>query len=131
MVENYPAELLSTWEEVFKKGLLSFWILFLLHSRPSYPFEMKNLIEEISNGSISADSNSIYRALSRFEKLGLVESELVYSKRGPDRRYYSVSTAGIYLLGHFIERNLIIFQKKEINAQMQSVLRDCGIEDKL
>ncbi len=58
--------LLLKWEESYKKGLLSFWILLLLHERPSYPFEMRSLIEEISQGTITADENSIYRALNRF-----------------------------------------------------------------
>ena len=59
--------LLLKWEESYKKGLLSFWILLLLYERPSYPFEMRPLIEEISQGSITVDENSIYRALNRFE----------------------------------------------------------------
>jgi PadR family transcriptional regulator PadR len=125
MKESYSVELLNTWEDVYKKGLLSFWILFLLRSRSAYPFEMRDLIENISEGSISVDANSIYRALNRFEKLGLVESELVNSKQGPDRRYYTLSREGLCLLGHFIERNLVIFQKKEMINQMQDIITDC------
>jgi hypothetical protein len=33
-------DLLTKWEESYKKGLLSFWILLLLYERPSYPYEM-------------------------------------------------------------------------------------------
>ena len=40
--------LLLKWEEVYKKGLLSFWILLLLNERPSYPFEMRPLIPPVS-----------------------------------------------------------------------------------
>ncbi len=78
--------LLAKWEETYKKGLLSFWILLLLRERPSYPFEMRPLIEEISQGSISADDNSLYRALSRFQELGIVSSTTQPSSQGPDRR---------------------------------------------
>lgn len=115
-------QLLSTWEEVFKKGLLSFWILLLLNERESYPFEMRDLIEEFSQGTISADANSIYRALNRFEKVGLVSSKLTHSASGPDRRYYMLTTEGLCLLGHFIQRNLLVFQQADIVAHMQSVL---------
>lgn len=115
-------ELLTTWEEVFKKGLLSFWILLLLNSRESYPFEMKELIENISQGTITADSNSIYRALTRFEKLGLVSSKLTHSDSGPDRRYYALAPAGLELLACFIQRNLLVFQDENIIKQMGAVL---------
>ena len=76
---------------IYKKGLLSFWILLLLHERSSYPFEMKPLIEEISQGTISADDNSIYRALNRFQEVGIVSSETQPSSQGPSRRYYSLT----------------------------------------
>ena len=33
-------QLLFKWEGVYKKGLLSFWILLLLDERPSYAYEM-------------------------------------------------------------------------------------------
>jgi PadR family transcriptional regulator PadR len=72
-------DLLATWEEVYKKGLLSFWLLLLLHERSSYPYEIGQTIRDLSQDTISADDNSIYRALSRFEALGIVSS-------GPPRR---------------------------------------------
>ncbi len=115
-------ELLTTWEQVFKKGLLSFWILLLLDSRESYAFEMKDLIEHSSQGTISADANSIYRALSRFEKLGIVSSKLTPSASGPDRRYYLLTVTGLSLLAQFIQRNLLVFQQAEIVSQMKSVI---------
>lgn len=115
-------DLLNTWEEVFKKGLLSFWILLLLNSREAYPFEMKELIENFSQGTITADSNSIYRALNRFEKLGLVSSKMTRSASGPDRRYYALTPDGLNLLGHFIQRNLLVFQQEDISKQMRSVI---------
>jgi len=113
--------LLSKWEETYKKGLLSFWILLLLHERPSYPFEMRPLIEEISQGTISADDNSIYRALSRLNEVGIVTSEVRPTGQGPDRRYYSLTETGEALLRHFIERNLRVFESPPVARRLDAV----------
>ena len=113
--------LLLKWEATYKKGLLSFWILLLLHERPSYPFEMGALIEDISQGTISVDDNSIYRALNRFQGFGIVDSEIKPSHQGPDRRYYHLTEKGRWLLKQFIERNLRVFEMPEVASRMESV----------
>ena len=113
--------LLEKWEESYKKGLLSFWILLLLYERSSYPFEMRPLIEEISQGTITADDNSIYRALNRFQEVGIVTSETQPSNQGPYRRYYQLTSRGIQLLKQFIDRNIRVFETEEVAARIASV----------
>jgi DNA-binding PadR family transcriptional regulator len=81
--------------------LLSFWILLLLDNRPTYAFEMNPLIRELSQGTISADENSLYRALNRFEQLGIISSQPQPSELGPTRRYYSLTDAGRDLLSFY------------------------------
>lgn len=117
-------DLLARWEETYKKGLLSFWILLLLDQRPSYAFEMKALIEELSQGTISADSNSLYRALGRFEEMGLVAGEVRPSASGPDRRYYCLTANGQNLLAQFARRNLLVFQQPEVAERLRVLLAD-------
>ena len=73
---NDSDELLIQWEQSYKKGLLSFWMLLSLSERPMYAYEMKEHIEAFSQGSISADENSIYRALRRFAKTGLITAQI-------------------------------------------------------
>jgi DNA-binding PadR family transcriptional regulator len=120
--------LLLKWEETYKKGLLSFWILLLLHQRPSYPFEMRPLIEEISQGTLSADDNSIYRALNRFQEVGIVSSEIRPSSQGPDRRYYTLTEKGCRLIKSFIERNIQVFYNPVVAAQMKAVCSQSMME---
>jgi PadR family transcriptional regulator, regulatory protein PadR len=122
--------LLSKWEEAYKKGLLSFWILLLLNERPSYPFEMRLLIEEISQGTLSADDNSIYRALNRFQEVGIVSSQIQPSNQGPDRRYYSLTAKGCRLLQRFIERNIRVFHNPQVEAQLESVCSRSIVEER-
>ncbi|MEW5829209.1 MAG: PadR family transcriptional regulator [Chloroflexota bacterium] len=114
-------ELLSNWELVYKKGLLTFWILLLLHERASYPYEMNSEIASLSNGTLSADGNSIYRALRRFESLKIVQSEMRASETGPARRYYTLTTEGEALLAQFIERNICVFYDPAIKSRVEAV----------
>ncbi len=122
-------ELLANWEEVYKKGLLSFWLLLLLNDGPSYAYEVAKSIEVFSQGTISADENSIYRALSRFASLGVLQSEIVDSDIGPNRRYYRLTEKGIRLLRTFIRRNVLVFEESMVKDRIWNVLNvpDNGI----
>lgn len=115
-------ELLKNWEDVYKKGLLTLWLLLFLHERPAYAYELNVAIGKLSQGTIKADDNSIYRALNRFESLGLVESELRQSDVGPQRRYYQLTNTGLELLRQFIRRNILLFEQPDIAARLRAVL---------
>jgi DNA-binding PadR family transcriptional regulator len=122
MANDDIGELLNRWEETYKKGLLSFWILLLLSERPSYPYEMSAEVAKISQGTISVDDNSIYRALNRFEAVGIVKSELQQSNSGPQRRYYSLTNKGNTLLTEFIQRNLQVFETPAVSERIAALL---------
>jgi PadR family transcriptional regulator PadR len=114
MDEQILAILLDQWEGTYKKGLLTLWLLLLLHERPMYVFEMGQALVDASQGTITADGKSLYRALRRFERIGLVESAWLSSKVGPRRRYYHLTGLGTELLRRFVRRNLLIFQDPAI-----------------
>jgi DNA-binding PadR family transcriptional regulator len=122
MDDENITDLLRAWEETYKKGLLSFWILLLLHERPSYPYEMSTIINGISQETISVDDNSIYRALNRFESIEIVRSELQQSELGPQRRYYNLTRKGFLLLGEFIQRNILVFETPDVAKRIQAVI---------
>ena len=123
-------QLLENWEGVYKKGLLTFWLLLLLDEKPSYPYEMSAEVTRLSEGMVSADGNSIYRAISRFEEMGLVASEGGESKLGPPRKYYRLTKEGRSLLRIFIERNILIFQHPTVAKRIQQVVRNGGKNEK-
>jgi len=124
MANTDISDLLTKWEETYKKGLLSFWILLLLYERPSYPYEMSAEVAKISQGTISVDDNSIYRALNRFESVGIVKSELQQSTTGPQRRYYSLTSTGKALLAEFIQRNIQVFETPFVSGRIAAVLQN-------
>ena len=115
-------ELLKNWEDVYKKGLLTFWLLLFLQERTAYAYELSVAIAKLSQGTIMADDNSIYRAMNRFESLGLVKSELRQSEVGPQRRYYQLTDIGIEMLRQFIQRNILLFEQPDIAARLRAVM---------
>jgi PadR family transcriptional regulator PadR len=121
MIDETTDTLLVQWEETYKKGLLSFWLMLLLSGRKAYPYEIKDAILELSRDSISADENSIYRALNRLASSGLVDSELQSSETGPSRRYFWLTDRGLDLLRRFISRNILIFQDPVVAASIKKV----------
>jgi DNA-binding PadR family transcriptional regulator len=114
--------LLEQWESVYKKGLLTFWLLMLLDERPMYVLEMGEALVEASQGTIAADDKSLYRALRRFEAMGLVESTWQPSDVGPRRRYYHLTELGLALLRRFIQRNILLFQTPPIAQRLETLL---------
>ena len=124
MDEQELTKLLEQWEGVYKKGLLTFWALLLLHERSMYVFEMGQALETISRGTMSVDERSLYRALRRFEWAGFVESEWQASDVGPQRRYYCLSELGTALLRRFTQRNILLFQEPDIAERLARLTGD-------
>ncbi len=125
MLQEYSPHL-ENWESVYKKGLLTFWILLLLHDKPSYPYEISDAVCEISRGTVSADENSIYRAIGRFEAMKIVVSETRPSNSGPPRKYYRLTESGQTLLRRFIERNILVFKNPQVSKLINQALKDGG-----
>ena len=114
--------LLTQWEETYKKGLFSFWLLLLLAQRKAYPYEIKGAINEMSQNTINADENSIYRALNRLADSGIVDSEMLPSETGPSRRYFFLTDLGHELLTRFITRNILVFEQPDVADLIQKTL---------
>jgi PadR family transcriptional regulator PadR len=122
MDEETLGTLLDQWESVYKKGLLTFWLLLMLHERPMYVFEMGETLADVSQGAVTADDKSLYRALRRFEAMGLVRSTWQSSEVGPRRRYYRLTDLGIGVLRRFTQRNILIFQEPPVAARLSALL---------
>lgn len=120
---------LMQWEEVYKRGLLTFWMLLLLSQRERYAYELRTSIVDISQGSLDVDDNSIYRALKRFAEAGLVHSDLRPSESGPARRYFSLTPAGHDLLVRFIERNVLVFHSPPVVEAIEKVMQSKNGKD--
>ena len=114
--ENYLDELLETWEETYKKGQLTLWLLLALRDTPRYTTEVREFIHSSANGSIKCEEQSVYRALRKFYDLEIVDYEMRDGKSGPSRKYYFLTDIGQSLLKTFIERNIKIMYTSEIST---------------
>jgi len=123
MTDKELTNMLHQWEQSYKKGLLTFWILLSLSEQAMYAYEMREKIMEFSQGSIVADENSIYRALKRFAVSGIVKSEMRPSEIGPDRKYFELSQMGCDLLEQFIDRNIMVLQDKSVITSIKNFLK--------
>jgi len=74
----------------FKKGVLELCALSLLTHKNTYGYE---LVSEISK-KIEISEGTIYPLLRRLKSEGLVTTYLEESKKGPSRKYYSLTSKG-------------------------------------
>lgn len=106
---NYKQQLLKAWEEVYKKGQLTLWLFLSLKEKPQYVSEIKEFIENNSNHTITCEEQSLYRTLRKYYNLGMVDFKLGKGNKGPERKYYFLTTLGHELLNEFIKRNIRLF----------------------
>ena len=112
--KNQLTELLSAWEETYKKGQLTLWIFLSLKDGKKYVDEIKTFVEEQSNHTMTCEVQSLYRNLRKYQHIGVVDFETGEGNKGPERKYYFLTELGLELLTSFIERNINLFFSKQI-----------------
>lgn len=105
-MDSYEQKLLNSWEEVYKKGQLTFWILLSLKNSPMDMASIKSYIETNTNKTMTADDQSMYRALRRYFEANIVIFDTAPGKSGPEKKIYRLSSTGESLLSSFIKRNI-------------------------
>ena len=108
------SELLSAWEDTYKKGQLTLWIFLALKEDKKYVDEIKSFVESESNRTMSCEEQSLYRTLRKFQHLGVVDFETGKGNKGPERKYYFLTDLGQSLLNQFISRNISLFFNEKI-----------------
>jgi len=76
------------------KGNTDFLILSLLEQEPMYGYQMIKELERRSQGFFRLGEGTLYPALHRLERAGLVEGRWEQLPSGQDRRYYSLTPKG-------------------------------------
>ncbi|RLE02384.1 MAG: PadR family transcriptional regulator [Bacteroidetes bacterium] len=107
--DDLHKELLSAWEETYKKGQLTLWIFLSLKEGPKYVSGLQESIERFSKGTIHAEEQSLYRTLRKYYHLKMVDFSAGKGHKGPDRKYYHLTPLGASLLQSFVERNIQLF----------------------
>ncbi|MCA9934343.1 MAG: PadR family transcriptional regulator [Ardenticatenaceae bacterium] len=69
-------------------------ILGFLNYRPYSGYDLKKIFDTSVRHFWPADQSQIYRTLSRMNKEGWVDIEMVHQESRPDRKLYHITTAG-------------------------------------
>jgi PadR family transcriptional regulator, regulatory protein PadR len=112
--DNQLSELLLAWEDTYKKGQLTLWIFLSLKDGNKYVDEIKSFVEEQSNHTMTCESQSLYRNLRKYQHIGVVDFETGVGNKGPERKYYFLTTLGKELLNQFVSRNINLFFNQKI-----------------
>ena len=118
--EQLHEELLGAWEDTYKKGQLTLWIFLSLKEGPKYVTQLQDSIEKFSKGTIRAEEQSLYRTLRKFYHLKMVDFSTGKGNKGPERKYYKLTSLGLALLKSFIERNVVLFFEDPLKTLLNS-----------
>jgi PadR family transcriptional regulator, regulatory protein PadR len=79
--------------EIRRRDVFPLLVLHLIRSEPSYGNHLIDAIEEITQGVISVNPNTMYPLLRELEAKGMIEGRWEHPDRRT-RRYYSITRAG-------------------------------------
>ena len=77
-----------------RKGSTTVLILSLLAERPMYGYQIAKELERRSEGYFDFKEGTLYPALHRMEKEGLLRGEWQVVAEGPSRKYYHMTEKG-------------------------------------
>ena len=99
------------------RGSLDLLVLKTLSLQVMHGWGISQRIQQISSGVLEVNQGSLYPALQRLEKDGLITSEWGTTDNNRRARYYRLTAAGRRALGHELE------SWRRFAAGLESVLR--------
>jgi PadR family transcriptional regulator, regulatory protein PadR len=99
------------------RGSLDLLVLKTLSLQPMHGWGISQRIQQISSGVLEVNQGSLYPALQRLEKDGLVASEWGTTDNNRKARYYRITAAGRRALGVELE------SWRRFAAGLETVLR--------
>ena len=85
------------------RGSLDLLVLKTLSLAPMHGWGISQRVQQISDGVLEVNQGSLYPALQRLEKAGLITSEWGTTDNNRRARYYRLTTAGRQALGAELE----------------------------
>ncbi len=99
------------------RGSLDLLVLKTLSLVPMHGWGISQRIQQISKGALEINQGSLYPALQRLEKSGLIVSDWGTTDNNRRARYYRITAAGRRALGDELE------SWKRFAAGLEAVLR--------
>ena len=88
-------------------GALEIMILQSLRRKPMHGYALVKHIKQVSDDLLQVEEGSLYPALQRMLREGLLESEAGVSTKGRPTRIYRLTPSGI----HHLEREVVSFER--------------------
>lgn len=85
------------------RGSLDLLILKTLSLSPAHGWGISQRVQQISDGEFEMNQGSLYPALQRLEKEGLITSDWGVTDNNRQARYYRLTAAGRRALGNEVE----------------------------
>jgi PadR family transcriptional regulator PadR len=110
---------MNEWVTQLRKGLVEFCILTALDREQTYGYQLVQRLREIEE--LAFTESTVYPVLNRLLASGLIRAEKRPSRRGPPRRYFSLTRAGLERLGRMREhwaglcRAIDLFQTSDLS----------------
>ena len=83
--------------------MLNYAILGLLAQEPRHGYDLRNAFETLLGGTWPLNIGQVYTTLSRLERDGFVESQVIPQELLPDRKVYSLTQEGVDELEQWLE----------------------------
>ena len=99
------------------RGSLDLLVLKTLSLQPMHGWGISQRVQQLSSGVLEVNQGSLYPALQRLEKDGLVTSTWGTTDNNRQARYYSLTAAGRRALGQELEN------WRRFAAGLENVLR--------
>ena len=123
--DDYQQKLLHGWEEVFRKGQLTMWIMLALADGPKHMTKIKEFIGHATHNGVVVDDQSMYRALRRYYEAEMIDFKTEPSVAGPDLKVYTLTMTGKSVLGQFVSRNITsVFYEPHIKKLIEGVTHE-------
>ncbi|HET9713469.1 MAG TPA: PadR family transcriptional regulator [Pyrinomonadaceae bacterium] len=102
-----------------KKGSAELLILSLVEDQPRHGYDIGNLIERRSNGTLKFNVASLYPLLYRLERRGWIQGRWVEKAGQRRRRYYRLTAEG---------KKVLAAQRNSWREFVEAINRITGIE---
>lgn len=99
------------------RGSLDLLVLKTLSLEPMHGWGISQRVQQMSDGVLEVNQGSLYPALQRLEKEGLITSDWGTTENNRRARYYALTTAGRRALGEELE------SWRRFAAGLEAVLR--------
>lgn len=81
-------------ESDLRKGSVQVLILSLLQEQPMYGYQLSKELQRRSKGYFTFKEGTLYPALHRMEREGLIRGQWHVVEQGPSRKYYYLTEKG-------------------------------------